>query len=228
MKFARIEFKFPLFAKATNYFLRQELDSFNSLLQHFFLLCRFSLHPSSSLSPSLSPLRALSIVTSHLSTHFQPSSSLFLAFVFELHRFFPHFNIFNCESTTNSETWSGARFSTEKKRGEYRRIQCQKRKRCTTSQFHSYALVRFKLFEKSVISTVILDLVPYRERHLGVTNAGQRAQNDERELVDSSGGLYTWEFIRNWWLRCFVSTNGLINILVPTKSYYPLILLIKF
>lgn len=46
---------------------------------------------------------------------------------------------------------------------------------------------------KSVISIVILVLVPSRERHLRVTNASQRAQNDEKELIDSSGGLYAWE-----------------------------------
>lgn len=88
-------------AKATDSTqVKNSIDSFNSLfplLQHSFLLCRFSLHPSSSLSPSLSPLRALSIVTylifPPISSHLLPSyiaRIIVFSIVLEL-PFFPRF-----------------------------------------------------------------------------------------------------------------------------------------
>lgn len=114
-----------------------------------------------SLSLSLSVACSLHCHLSHLSTHFQPSSSLLYS---SYHSFLdrsrasilPPILTFQPANRHISETRSGARFSTEK--NEDTGEQCQKRKRCTTSPFHSYVL-RARSIQavwKSVIPTVIL------------------------------------------------------------------------
>ena len=200
-KLARIEIKFPL-CQGYQLLLKSRtrpirLIPFYNILSYCVasLFIHLPLSLPLSLRCVLSPLSLL--IFPPISSHLLPSYSSSLSIVFELRRFFTHFNIFNCEST-HSETRSGARFSTEKKQrdtGEHS-VKRGNDAPLRNSILTCYALVRFNVWKsvwKSVISIVILVLVPSRERHLRVTNASQRAQNDEKELIDSSGGLYAWE-----------------------------------